>query len=308
MRVTDIVKKRMLFSFEVFTPKTPAGEEKMFREGGVLDKLTELQPDFISCTYGAGGQRAGNNLEVLKHIALGGRTIPVAHYTCIGNTREGIKAELETYLENGVDHILALRGDMPYGMKDTGGDFHYATELVKYIRTTFGDQFTISVAGSPEGHIASRSLEADIAFLKAKQDNGADYVTTQLCYDMEQFERWFDAIRKAGVTLPVVVGVMPVLDIGATINMALSRNGCALPRELARIISRHWVFPNVYAPNEDEAEIRRKKDAFTEEGMAYTLRQIDKYRALGVNGIHLYALNKYEAVTRLVKESGLIYP
>ena len=160
-------------------------------------------------------------MDVCKIIKDAGTT-PVTHFTCIGNTKEGIKDQLQNYLDNGVDHMLALRGDLPFGWEGTGGDFKYATDLVAYVRKEFGDKIEIAVAGSPEGHISCRSLEADIAVLKQKQDNGADYIMTQLCWDMEQFKYWLDAIRKAGVTLPVDVGIMPILDQAATINMALS--------------------------------------------------------------------------------------
>ncbi len=226
MSVSEILETRNAFSFEVFPPKTDAGMEKLCGEGGVLDKLYTLNPDYISCTYGAGGTNVGKNLEVLKKIQTDGKCIPVTHFTCIGNTKEGIKEQLQTYLDNGINHMLALRGDLPFGWTGTGGDLHYATELVKFVRQEFGDKFTIAVAGSPEGHIACRSLEADIAFLKQKQDNGADYIMTQLCWDMDQFRYWLDAIRAAGVWMPVDVGIMPILDQAATINMALSRNGC----------------------------------------------------------------------------------
>jgi len=304
--IREIFDDRMVFSFEVFPPKTDKGMEKLCSEGGVLDQLYELCPDYISCTYGAGGTNVGKNLEVLSKIQKDGKATPVTHFTCVGNSKESIAEQLQTYLDNGIDHILALRGDLPFGWTGTGGDLHYATELVKFIRQEFGDKFTIAVAGSPEGHISCRSLEADISFLKQKQDNGADYIMTQLCWDMDQFAYWLDAIRQAGITMPVDVGIMPVIDAGATINMALSRNGCVMPRELSEIISRNWVFPNPFAPNESEESIAAKKAAFREEGIAYTVRLIDEYRALGVDGIHLYALNKSDAVTEIVEKSGLI--
>ena len=211
----------------------------------------------------------------------------------------------ETYLSEGVDHILALRGDFPRGENSTGGDFNYATDLVKFIRKEFGDKFEIAVAGSPEGHIACRSLDADISVLKMKQDNGADYIMTQLCWDMEQFARWQDKIRKAGVTMPIDVGIMPILDQAATINMALSRNGCVMDRELSRLISKYWIFPNPFdkAPFDDALE--QKKEDFKKAGIEYTIKQIDKYRALGVEGIHLYALNKWKDVSEIIKESGM---
>jgi methylenetetrahydrofolate reductase (NADPH) len=122
---------------------------------------------------------------------------------------------------------------------------------------------------------------------------------------MDQFKWCYDAIRSAGITLPVDVGVMPVLDSASTINMALSHNACVMPRALCEIISRNWIFPNVFIPEESEEEIRRKKDAFMEEGIQYTISQINEYLSLGVNGIHLFTLNKADAVTRIIKESNL---
>ena len=143
-------------------------------------------------------------------------------------------------------------------------------------------------------------MDADIAVLRQKQDNGADYIMTQLCWDMEQFKYWLDAIREAGVTMPVDVGVMPILDQAATINMALSRNGCVMDRELSRMISRHWLFPNPF-----DMFYEDKVKRFKEEGIEYTIRQIDEYRALGVDGIHLYALNKWKDVSEIIDRSGL---
>ena len=304
MKMSDLMKKRMAFSFELFPPKTEVGEQKLLGEGGVLDKLAGLKPDYISCTYGAGGTNVGKQLPVLKAIKSKNMAA-VAHFTCVGNTREGIKEQLEKYLAHGIDHMLALRGDIPFGWTGTGGDLHYATELVKFVRDEFGDKFTIAVAGSPEGHIACRSLEADISFLKQKQDEGADYIMTQLCWDMDQFRYWVDAIRAAGVTMPIDVGIMPVLDAASTINMALSRNGCVMPRELCEIISKYWIFPNPFVSDPYDADVEGKKAAFKEAGLEYTVRLIDEYRVCGINGIHLYALNKYDDVARLVAMSGI---
>ena len=305
MTVPEILEERSAFSFEVFPPKTDVGMEKLCGEGGVLDHLYELRPDYISCTYGAGGTNVGKNLEVLDKIKKDGKAIPVTHFTCIANTKEGIKEQLENYLAHGIDHMLALRGDIPFGWTGTNGDLHYATELVSFVRKEFGDKFSIAVAGSPEGHIACRSLDADVSFLKQKQDEGADYIMTQLCWDMDAFRRWMDKIRGAGIWMPVDVGIMPVLDAAATINMALSRNGCVMDRKLCEIISKNWIFPNPFAPNESEESIAAKKASFKEAGMEYTIRKIDEYRTCGIDGIHLYALNKWEDVTRLVKEAGI---
>jgi methylenetetrahydrofolate reductase (NADPH) len=305
MKITEMFGAKPLLSFEVFPPRTERGMTRLCGPGGVLDQLYALDPAYISCTYGAGGTNVGRNLDVLKAIKASGRTIPVTHFTCIDGGREGIRATLQHYLNCGIDHMLALRGDIPLGQDGTGGDFDYAYELVSFVRETFGDQFTIAVSGMPEGHLNCRDLDLDIEFLKQKQDAGADFIMTQLCWDMEQFRHWLYAIREAGITIPVDVGVMPILDPAATVNMALSRNGCSIPRDLAEIISRNWIFPNVFAPNEPEDVIEEKKMAFREEGIAYTIRQIEQYKAMGVDGIHLYALNRYDAVAQIATESGL---
>ena len=301
VKLSDMMKKRQLLSFELFPPKTDRG---MANLSETIQQLCRYKPEYISVTYGAGGGNVGANREVCRMVRNAG-TVPVTHFTVIRNTKQGIREQLETYLKEGVDHILALRGDFPRGETSTGGDFNYATDLVKFIRDEFGEQFEIAVAGSPEGHISCRSPEADIGVLKMKQDNGADYIMTQLCWDMEQFERWLDKIRKAGVTLPVDVGIMPILDQAATINMALSRNGCVMDRELSRLISKYWIFPNPFdkAPFDDSLE--QKKADFKKAGIEYTIRQIDKYRSLGIEGIHLYAMNKWKDVSQIIERSGI---
>ena len=301
MKLSEAMREKMLLSFELFPPKTEKGMENL---PGTIDHLMKYKPEYISCTYGAGGGNVGANREVCQMIKKAG-TVPVTHFTVIKNTKEGIKEQLDQYLAEGVDHMLALRGDIPLGETTTCGDFNYATDLVKFVRDEFGDKFEIAVAGSPEGHIACRSLEADIAVLKQKQDNGADYIMTQLCWDMEQFKRWLDAIRTAGVTMPIDVGIMPILDQAATINMALSRNGCVMPRELCKIISKNWIFPNPFDKEPFDADVEGKKARFKEAGIEYTMKQIDEYRALGVNGIHLYALNKWKDVSEIIDRSGL---
>lgn len=301
VKLSDMMKKRQLLSFELFPPKTDRG---MANLSETIQQLCRYKPEYISVTYGAGGGNVGANRQVCRMVRNAG-TVPVTHFTVIRNTKQGIREQLETYLKEGVDHILALRGDFPRGETSTGGDFNYATDLVKFIRDEFGKQFEIAVAGSPEGHISCCSLEADIGVLKMKQDNGADYIMTQLCWDMEQFERWLDKIRRAGVTLPVDVGIMPILDQAATINMALSRNGCVMDRELSRLISKYWIFPNPFdkAPFDDSLE--QKKADFKKAGIEYTIRQIDKYRSLGVEGIHLYAMNKWKDVSQIIERSGI---
>lgn len=286
MTLTDIMKRRMSFSFEVFPPKTDDGVQPLLN---VLDELYAYKPDFISCTYGAGGSNAGRNFEICKAIKDSGRSIPVAHFTCIGQTKESVKAHVDKYLAAGIDHFLALRGDFPAGTTSTGGDFSYATQLVAFIKENYGDKVTVAVSGNPEGHIAMRSLDADIAYLRMKQDLGANICMTQLTYDMDQFKRWLEAVRKAGVTLPIDVGVMPVLNKDACLRMCLSINGCAIPSKLARMISHYYNDP----------------EGFKAAGMEYTVEQIHEYMNMDIQGIHMYALNKSADVSKILDMSGI---
>ena len=153
MKLSEAMREKMLLSFELFPPKTEKG---MANLPGTIEHLMKYRPEYISCTYGAGGGNVGANREVCQMIRNAG-TVPVTHFTVIKNTKEGIRQQLEQYLADGVDHMLALRGDIPLGETTTCGDFNYATDLVKFVRDEFGDKFEIAVAGSPEGHIACRS-------------------------------------------------------------------------------------------------------------------------------------------------------
>ncbi len=273
----------MTLSFEVFPPKTEQPVEPLL---DTLDHLYKFNPDFISCTYGAGGTNAGRNLEIVTAIQNSGKSIPVTHYTCIGNTKEKISEELKNYLAAGVDHILALRGDYPPGANQTGGDFDFANELVAFIKQNF-PEFTIAVAGSPEKHIQAPSIEKDIAHLRMKQDAGGDFIMTQLCHDVDNYIEWVDRIRSAGVYLPIDVGVMPVLAKNPTIRMALM-NGSSIPKDLAEIIGR-------YGDNPED---------FKKAGIDYTVNQIYQYMNAGIDGLHIYALNKWEDVTEILKQAG----
>ena len=284
MNVLEIMEERMSFSFEVFPPKADKPLEPLLE---TLDHLYKFKPDFISCTYGAGGTNAGRNVEICQAIKKSGQTIPVTHYTCIGNTIDKINQELQGYLNIGVDHILALRGDFPKGWEETRGDFDYANELVAHIRESF-PQFIIAVAGNPEKHFESNSFADDIAHLRMKQDAGADFIMTQLCYDVEHYEWWVEAIRKAGIYLPIDVGVMPVLQKEPTIRMAVS-NGSAIPRDLAEIIAR-------YGDNPED---------FKKAGKEYTVKLIHKFISAGIDGLHIYTLNKWRDVADIINDVGI---
>ena len=274
MNVAEIMEQRNAFSFEVFPPKTDVGMEKLCGEGGVLEKLYTLNPDYISCTYGAGGTNVGKNLEVLKKIKADGKCTPVTHFTCVANTKEGIKDQLQTYLDNGIDHMLALRGDIPFGWTGTNGDLHYATELVKFVRKEFGDKFTIAVAGSPEGHIACEDLNLSVEYLKQKQDAGASFFVTQLFFDNECFYRFRELADKAGITVPITAGIMPFMG-KSQISRMVFMCGASLPSPVIKILAKYENDP----------------ESLQAAGVDYAARQLCDLKEHGADGLHLYTMN-----------------
>lgn len=302
MTVEKNCQKPMALSLEVYPPKTVAGMEALCADGGVLSRLYDLKPDFITCTYGAGGSDIGKNLAILDKIHREGAAQPMTHFTCLGNTREGIREQLQTYLDHGICHMLALRGQQPAGRTDGGGELQRAAQLVAFARDAFADAFVIAVSGKPEG---KRSIDEDVEALKRKRDAGADFIMTSLCWDMDRFQRWLEAVRAADIWLPVHAGVLPVVDQAEIISTTLSEKGGSLPKELAALISRNWIYPNPFVKDPFDAEADRKKADFRASGMAYTLRQIDIYRACGVSGIHLHTRNRFEDVAELVRAAGV---
>ncbi len=284
MKITEVLAARMSFSFEVFPPKTDAGMANLKE---ALPHFYEFAPDFISCTYGAGGSNVGRNVEVCELIKADGATEVMTHFTCIGNTRDKISEELRHYRLLGIENILAMRGDLPAGWTGTQGDFSNADGLISYIKREFPD-FCIAAACYPEKHILAPSFSSDIAHLRSKQDNGAEFLLSQLCHDVEAYKSFVDRIRKAGVTIPVIVGVMPVLSKDAIIRMTLS-NGCSIPPGLAAVIGKYGDEP----------------DAFKEAGIEYTVNQIFEFMEAGIDGLHIYTLNKYEDVETIMDACGI---
>lgn len=284
MKIIDVLNEKMSFSFEVFPPKTDAG---MANLKAAIPHFYNFKPDFISCTYGAGGTNAGRNVEVCESIKADGVTEVLTHFTCIGNTKAQITSQIQQYQSLQIENILAMRGDLPAGWEGTNGDFSNADGLIKYIKTEFPD-FCVAAACYPEKHFTAPSFSSDVAHLRSKQDNGADFLVTQLCHDVEAFKAFVRRIRMAGITIPVIVGLMPVLGKDALIRMTLS-NGCSIPAELAAIIGR-------YGDNPDD---------FKKAGIEYTVNQIYRFMEAGIGGLHIYTLNKWEDVETIMSDSGI---
>ena len=285
MKISERLARGMTFSFEVFPPKNDQTLEPLLE---TLERLTVFHPDFVSVTYGAGGTNKGRSLEICRAIVRRG-AVPLAHLTAIGTGREELRAIVREYVDAGVENVLALRGDFPPGWEGTRGDFAHAGELTAFLRAEFGG-LCIAVAGYPEKHLDAPSFASDIAYLRAKQDAGASFVTLQLCHDVEAYARYRDRLRRAGVHIPIIAGIMPALVREGIIKMTLA-NGCSIPADLAALLG-------AYA-RPDQAE------DFKKAGMAYTAAQMHRFMAEGIDGLHIFTLNRWEAVSEIVRASGL---
>jgi methylenetetrahydrofolate reductase (NADPH) len=291
MKISEALARGMAFSFEVFPPKDGQPLEPLLE---TLERLGRFGPDFISCPTGAGGTTRGRSLEICGAIKARGIE-PLAHVTAIGTTREEIRGIIGEYVAAGVETVLALRGYFPAGWEGTRGDFAHADALTAFLREEFPD-LCLAGAGYPEKHIAAASFEEDIAHLRSKQDRGASFITLQLCHDVEAFARWRDRIRRAGVYIPIIVGLMPVLQWDGIIRMTLA-NGCSIPAELAAILGKYPA-GGQYATPEQTADFRTA-------GVEYTVKQMHRFVAEGIGGLHIFTLNRWEAVLEIVELSGL---
>jgi len=283
MTIAELLTKKTTLSFEVFPPKNEVPLDGI-RE--TISRLGEFKPDFFSCTFGAGGTARGRNTEVCDIVGANGN-LAMPHLICIGSGRDDIRRIVSEYRDRKLTNILALRGDFPDGREATHGDFARADELIAFLRLEF-PELCIGAAGYPEKHLQAASVESDIACLRSKQDNGASFVMTQLCYDVPAFERFLERIRKAGVTIPVAAGIMPVLSYDPTIRMTIS-NGCSIPADLAALLGRH----------------RNDPEGLAEAGMEYTSALIRRFVAAGANGLHLYSMNKWKRIAVILRGAGL---
>ncbi len=286
MKISEILKEKRTLSFEVFPPKLDMPMEPLMDS---MDHLQKYNPDFVSVTYGAGGTNKGRNDELCANI-IERRLTLVSHFTCIGNTKKDVHSRLENYENIGAENILALRGDLPEGWEGTRGDYDHADELIETIANDFPN-LCIGGACYPEKHIEAESFKSDIKYLKQKQTNGAQFFVSQLCFDVEAFDRFLDMARKNGVSAPIIVGIMPALNVNGILRMT-SSNGCVLSHELQKIIEK-------YKDNSDD---------FKKAGKEYTVSLIENYSKLDIAGIHIYTLNKYKDVSDIVDNlSSAVY-
>lgn len=270
-------------SFELFPPKTPEAEEELFVQ---LKKLASFSPDYITCTYGAGGSTRDKTLSVLAEVARSTGRPTASHLTCVGSTVDELRGYLTRALEV-VDFIVALRGDPPRGaerFEAVEGGLRYANELVALIRSEF-PKFGIAVAGYPETHQEAPSPELDLENLKRKVDAGADVVITQLFYDNADYFRFRDNCEAIGIEVPIVPGVLPVTSF-RQISRIASMCGAKLPQKFAADLEA--------AGDEDAAAV----------GIEQASRQVAELVAAEVPGVHFYVLNRSHATTAVLQNIG----
>ncbi|MGE5639511.1 MAG: methylenetetrahydrofolate reductase [NAD(P)H] [Clostridia bacterium] len=272
-----------LVSFEFFPPKTPEGRAKL-RE--TWQALGALKPAFFSVTFGAGGSTREGTLDTVLEIRKGGHE-GAPHISCIASTREEIAAQLGRYRENGIRHLVALRGDLPSGLA-SAGEFRHANELVEFIRRTTGDWFKIEVACYPEYHPQTRYARDELKWFKAKVDAGADAAITQYFYNADSYFRFVDEARAAGIRVPIVPGVMP---IGNFAQLARFSDGCGA--EIPR-----WMRLKLEGFYDDSASIR----AFGLDVVSGLCRRL---LDAGAPGLHFYTLNQAPLSVEICRRLGL---
>ncbi|MFQ5846677.1 MAG: methylenetetrahydrofolate reductase [NAD(P)H] [Candidatus Methylomirabilales bacterium] len=284
-RIKDLfAHQKRTFSFELFPPKTDKGYENLLN---TIAQLCELQPDYISCTYGAGGGNREKTFDIVQHIEAHHHVIGMAHLTCVLNTKYDIAAIVEDIKSRGIRNILALRGDPPQGQPDwqpTDDNFKYSSELAAFIRAKYAEYFGIAVAGFPEGHILCPDRDKDAEFLKLKIDAGADFVITQLFFDNKDYFEYVERLRRIGVHVRVIPGILPITDYAALQRFCLLC-GATVTDEVKRI----------FAPLQDD------RDATLKAGIEFAIRQCQQLLDGGAPGIHFYCLNKVHPTADILK-------
>ncbi len=275
--------KRTEISIEFFPPQTPEGVDKL---RATRAKLAELKPEFFSVTYGAGGSTRERTFAIVREIAAEGLSA-APHLSCIGSTRESIRAILDEYKAENIGRIVALRGDLPSGTGDAG-EFRYANELVEFIRAETGDTFSIEVAAYPEWHPQARSPEDDLAAFVNKVKAGANSAITQYFYNADAYFHFVDAVRRQGVDIPIVPGIMPISGFSK-----LARFSDACGAEIPR-----WMRKKFEGFGDDADSIK----AF---GLDVVTDLCEKLLAGGAPGLHFYCMNQAALTTEICKRLKL---
>lgn len=273
---------RPSFSFEFFPPKS---DEAAAQLENTIAELRALEPDFVTVTYGAGGSTREKTIDIVSRIKRETGIEAMAHLTCVGSTREELERVLERLVENGVENILALRGDPPKGestFQATAGGFAFASELVRFIRELYGDRVCIGGAGYPEKHPECANPAVDLTNLKRKVDEGLDFITTQLFFDNRVYFEFVERARACGIRVPIIPGIMPITNASQTERFTVSC-GATLPFKLAAELDRR----------------RGDATAVHQLGVAHATSQCIDLLMGGAPGIHFYTLNRSTATAEI---------
>lgn len=284
MRIIDIITaQKPSLSFEVFPPKTDTAFESV---RSATEALARLKPDYMSVTYGAGGGTSAYTIQTAQHLQEMG--VPaLAHLSCVSSTKKEIQSQLQQLKNSGITNILALRGDIPQGMEQSDLEYRYASQLIEEIKEFGG--FCIGGACYPESHPESETCTQDVAYLKKKVESGCEFLTTQMFFDNNILYNFMYRIREAGITVPVVAGIMPVTN-AIQVKRICSISGTALPQRFRRIVDRYGAQP----------------DAMKQAGIAYATEQIIDLYANGINAVHVYTMNKPDVAERILQNISQI--
>ncbi|XDD52265.1 methylenetetrahydrofolate reductase [NAD(P)H] [Leptospira sp. WS92.C1] len=276
--------KGPVYSFEFFPPKTSEGDVKLME---TVRELSRLNPDFVTVTYGAGGSTRDKTIQILSEISKNYSVPTVSHFTCVGANRDQIRETLQGIRSKGIVNLMALRGDPPRGegeFKKTDGGFENATELISFIRSEKLD-FCIGGGCYPEKHPDAKTLEEDVRHLKLKVEAGTDFLVSQLFFVNSIFENFLNFVRKVGIRVPVIPGIMPITSF-AQIERFKSMAGCEFPSSLIA----------------DLQEVEHRPEEFYRRSLNFTVKQCRELLKMGVPGIHLYTLNQSHASYDIVRE------
>lgn len=287
MKIIELFKKDgLVLSLEIFPPRRDYPLETIF---ATLDELKKLQPGFISVTYGAGGSNRDRTVEIASRIKKEYGIESLAHLTCVAHSKAEVEFLLDRLISEGIDNIMALRGDIPEDDSDfdlSRCEYHYASELIADARKKA--DFGIAAAAYPEGHPECCRLKEDLTYLKQKVDSGVDFLITQFFFDNRKFYDFVDKVDGIGIRCPIVPGIMPVLNAGQ-IRRMIYLSGASLPGGLLKILDKYEHDP------EDMARA----------GIEYASRQIADLIENRVPGLHLYTMNKAREISAIVHNAGL---
>ncbi len=282
MKIIDIIKdEKTSLSFEVFPPKTTTAIENV---KAATEEIAKLSPAFMSVTYGAGGGTSAYTLDIAKNIESTYGVPMLAHLTCVSSTKEAVKKQIENIKKSGIRNIMALRGDLTPELEATDRRewaYHNAIDLIYELKAS-GEDFCIGGACYPEVHPESENQKIDIKYLKEKVDAGCDFLTTQMFFDNNLLYNFLYKIREAGITVPVVAGIMPITNANQ-VERAIKLSGSFMPQRFKSIVDKFGTDPN----------------AMKQAGIAYATDQIIDLYANNITNIHVYSMNKPDVAEKI---------